>query len=180
MAVDVGRDLPRNPPLRVPVDERLTVKVHIITPGKLHHPAAIAWAQDLSARITRVLPLMRTGVREAKRHKGGVDLAARKQEGDAILAALPTGAHLVALDAAGQRMDSDAFYDWFKGLAETGCKELVFAIGGPDGHEPTLLLQARSKLSLSPMTLPHELAEVVLVEQVYRAVARWKGLPYHR
>ncbi len=156
------------------------MKVHILTPGKLHHPAAIAWSQDLTARISRVLPLVRMGVREAKRHKGGVDLAARKQEGEAMLLAMPGGAHLVALDAAGQRLDSDAFYDWFKGLAETGCKDLVFAIGGPDGHEPVLLQQARTKLSLSPMTLPHELAEVVLIEQLYRAVARWKGLPYHR
>ncbi len=156
------------------------MKVHIVTPGKLHHPAAIAWSLDLSARISRVLPLTRTGVREAKRHKGGLDLPARKQEADAMLAALPAGAHLVAMDAAGQKLDSDAFYEWFKGLAETGCKELVFAIGGPDGHDPLLLQQARSKLSLSPMTLPHELAEVVLIEQVYRAVARWKNLPYHR
>ncbi len=156
------------------------MKVHIVTPGKLHHPAAIAWSLDLSARIARVLPLTRAGVREAKRHKGGLDLPARKLEADAMLAAVPPGAHLVALDAAGQKLDSDAFFEWFKGLAETGCKDLVFAIGGPDGHDPVLLQQARTRLSLSPMTLPHELAEVVLVEQVYRAVARWKGLPYHR
>ncbi len=156
------------------------MKVHIVTPGKLHHPAAIAWSQDLTARITRVLPLARSGVREAKRHKGGLDLPARKQEAEAMLAAIAPGSHLVAMDAAGQKMDSDAFYDWFKGLAETGCKELVFAIGGPDGHDPALLQVAKTKLSLSPMTLPHELAEVVLVEQIYRAVARWKGLPYHR
>ena len=156
------------------------MKVHIVTPGKLHHPAATAWSQDLTARITRVLPLARTGVREAKRYKGGVDLAARKLEADALLAAIPPGAHIVAMDAAGQKLDSDGFYEWFKTLAETGCKELVFAIGGPDGHDPVLLQVARTKLSLSPMTLPHELAEVVLIEQIYRAVARWKGLPYHR
>lgn len=156
------------------------MRVTIVAPGKLHHPAAIAWHADLSGRIVRVLPLQRTGVREAKRHKGGLDLAARKLEADALMAAVPPGAHLVALDAAGRTLDSDAFFDWFRGLAETGCKDLVFAIGGPDGHDPTLLTQAKQKLSLSAMTLPHELAEVVLVEQIYRAVARWKGLPYHR
>ena len=156
------------------------MKIHIVTPGKLHHPAAIAWATDLTARIHRVLPLHRAGVREAKRHKGGVDLAARRQEADAMLAAVPAGAYLVAMDVAGAKMDSDGFYEWFKGLAETGCKDLVFAIGGPDGHDPVLLAQARQKLSLSAMTLPHELAEVVLTEQVYRAIARWKNLPYHR
>lgn len=156
------------------------MKIVIVTPGKLHHPAAIAWSTDLLGRIARVLPIVRTGVREAKRQKGGVDLRARKQEAEAMLAALNPGVHLVAMDAAGQKLDSDQFFEWFRQLAETGTKELAFAIGGPDGHDPLLLAEARQKISLSALTLPHELAEVVLVEQLYRAVARWKGLPYHR
>lgn len=156
------------------------MKVLVIAPGKLHQAPAIAWTSDLSARVARVLPLQRLGVREARRHKGGVDRAARRQEGQALLAAVPVGAHLVALDVAGQTLDSDEFYEWFLRLVETGAKTVVFAIGGPDGHDPALLDAAVLRLSLSPLTLPHELAEVVLIEQIYRAVARWKGLPYHR
>lgn len=90
------------------------------------------------------------------------------------------GAHAVALDLGGAIMDSDRFYNWLIGLAESGTRDLCFFIGGPDGHDAALLDMCRSKLALSTMVLPHEMAEVVLLEQTYRALTRWKNLPYHR
>ena len=66
------------------------------------------------------------------------------------------------------------------GLIEGGAREVVFVVGGPDGLSAEILEASRYRMSLSPMTLPHELAEVVLLEQLYRALTRWKGLPYHR
>lgn len=156
------------------------MRVTIAAPGRPTHPGAIAWNVDLCGRIERILPIQRKSAREARRGKGGVDPSAKIKESEALLAFLAPGAHGVALDVGGQAMSSDRFYAWLIGLAETGCKDVCFFIGGPDGLTPELLGACRTTISLSPMVLPHEMAEVVLLEQIYRALTRWKNLPYHR
>lgn len=156
------------------------MRLGVAVPGKLHHDGARAYVDDYRRRISRILPIDRITVREAKRHKGGVNRRARAAESAALLNAIPKGSVLVALDVQGRSYDSDAFLLWLVGLMETGTRDLVFAIGGPDGHEAGVLEAARYRIALSPMVLPHELAEVVLMEQLYRALTRWKGFPYHR
>ena len=156
------------------------MRLHVASPGNLAHPGAIAWANDLYARSQRILPIQRHAGREARRSKGGLDAAARSRESAALLALLPQGAHGVALEPGGRALDSDRFYAWLIGLAETGCKDVCFFIGGPDGLDQSVRNACRDSLSLSPMVLPHELCEVVLLEQIYRALTRWKNLPYHR
>lgn len=156
------------------------MRLTVASPGRPAHPGAIAWTDDLYHRIERIVPIQRRAAREAKRSRGGVDLSARSRESAALLALLPPGGHGVAMDVGGQAMSSDRFYAWLIGLAETGCKDVCFLIGGPDGLEPSLVAACRTTLSLTPMVLPHELAEVVLLEQIYRALTRWKNLPYHR
>ncbi len=152
----------------------------IAAPGRLQHPAAQAWAEDYLGRIARIVPVSRLTGREAKRRKGGVDRQARHRESAALLAGLPPGALKVALDVGGREMDSDTFLAWLRGCIEMGGPAIAFVIGGPDGHDPDVLAACDLALSISPMVLPHELAEVVLLEQLYRALTRWKGLPYHR
>ncbi len=156
------------------------MRVSIVAPGPLGHAGAITYADDLYARITRILPIVRRTGRQARRQKGGLDAGARTRESASLVALVPAGALAVALDVTGRRMDSDAFRDWIVGHAETGCRELCFLIGGPDGLDATARAACREAISLSPMVLPHDLAEVVLLEQVYRALTRWKNLPYHR
>ena len=152
----------------------------IAAPGPLSHAGAIAYALDLQARIARILPYTRRTGRQARRHKGGLDATARSRESASLISLVPAGAVAVALDVSGRRMDSDAFRDWLVGQAEKGTRELCFLIGGPDGLDPIALAACREAISLSPMVLPHDLAEVVLLEQLYRALTRWKNLPYHR
>ncbi len=156
------------------------MKITIAAPGKLNHPGAVAWSDDLYARIGRILPIQRRAGREVRRSKSGVDDAAKRAESQALLLLMPPNAFAVALDLGGAIMDSDRFYSWLIGLAESGTRDLCFFIGGPDGHDAALLDVCRAKLALSTMVLPHEMAEVVLLEQTYRALTRWKGLPYHR
>lgn len=156
------------------------MRLSIAVPGRPAHPGAIAWTGDLYGRIERIVPIARRSARESRRGKGGLDAAARTKESEALLALLPPGAHGVALEVGGQLMSSDRFHAWLVGLAESGCREACFFIGGPDGLTPELVGACRTTISLSPMVLPHELAEVVLLEQIYRALTRWKGLPYHR
>ncbi|EPR34223.1 Ribosomal RNA large subunit methyltransferase H [Alkalidesulfovibrio alkalitolerans DSM 16529] len=99
-------------------------------------------------------------------------------EGEAILARLPDRAAVVCLDERGAAMSSMEFSRLLREIVETGL-EPVFVLGGPYGLSGSVRERARLTLSLGPMTLPHELARVVLTEQIWRAVAIWRNIPYH-
>jgi 23S rRNA (pseudouridine1915-N3)-methyltransferase len=103
--------------------------------------------------------------------------ATPEREAEAITALLRPDEHLVALCEEGERLDS-------RGLAErlrdSASGRLAFAIGGADGLADALKRQARWRLSLSPLTFPHEIARLLLLEQLYRAQSILQGGPYHR
>jgi 23S rRNA (pseudouridine1915-N3)-methyltransferase len=154
------------------------MRLVVAAPGRLQHPGAVIWAGDLATRIGRLIAFERRAAKEVRRSGRGAD--ARSKESEALLALLPPSAHAVALDARGRTLDSDAWLAWLQRHLEGGTKELWFLVGGPDGLDERALAACRDRVSLGPLTLPHELAEVVLLEQLYRALARWKGVPYHR
>lgn len=86
----------------------------------------------------------------------------------------------IVLDEAGKAMTSRAFANALQGARDRGVRRATFLIGGADGHGAAAKDAADLVLSLSAMTLPHGLARVVLVEQIYRAVTLISGHPYHR
>jgi 23S rRNA (pseudouridine1915-N3)-methyltransferase len=102
-----------------------------------------------------------------------------KGEGERMLAQVPPGTYVVALDVLGKPLDTPALAQWWAKRLQDG-RDLAFLIGGPDGLAPACLERADEKLSLSKLTLPHGLARVVLAEALYRAVSLLKGHPYHR
>jgi 23S rRNA (pseudouridine1915-N3)-methyltransferase len=95
-----------------------------------------------------------------------------------VLAAL-RGAHAVALDERGRERSTRELAQWLERRAATG-EELALLLGGPDGHAATVRAAAAETLSLSRLTLPHALARVVLLEQIYRAQSLLLNHPYHR
>ena len=99
------------------------------------------------------------------------------KEAEAITAELRSGERLVALCEEGQTYDSVGFA---RALTGSGSERLAFVIGGADGLDPALKARASWRLSLSPMTFPHELARLLLLEQLYRALSIQQGGPYHR
>ena len=105
--------------------------------------------------------------------------AVRAAEGRRILGALKAGDRLVALDERGATQSTEALSQWVDGATRTGVKRLVFAIGGPYGHSPEVREQAWKTLSLSGMVLNHEIARLVLVEQLYRVSTLLWGGKYH-
>lgn len=140
------------------------------------------WAEAATAEYLKRMPReARVDLREvaAARRSPRGDAAAVKGEGERILAALPAGALLVALDEHGEALDTRGFARFLE-RALGGQAPLAFAIGGADGLHPDVKRRAQRLLSLSPMTLPHALARVLLAEQIYRAVSLLKGHPYHR
>jgi 23S rRNA (pseudouridine1915-N3)-methyltransferase len=86
---------------------------------------------------------------------------------------------MVFLDSRGQMFSSEDFAAWIGNQRDGGVQHLVLAVGPADGWSERARNQARILLSLGPMTLPHELARIVLAEQVYRAFTILAGHPYH-
>jgi 23S rRNA (pseudouridine1915-N3)-methyltransferase len=86
---------------------------------------------------------------------------------------------LVALDSGGKQFSSEGLADFFRQHQERGTQELVLAVGPPDGWGAAARARAQLILSLGKITLPHELARVVMAEQIYRAFTILNNHPYH-
>jgi 23S rRNA (pseudouridine1915-N3)-methyltransferase len=101
-------------------------------------------------------------------------------EGERLLKRLPAGAHVVALDRErGKPLSSEELARKLSSLGVSGRSHVVFVLGGPLGLSPEVLGRADERLSFGPITLPHGLARVVLLEQLYRAVKIGRGEKYH-
>lgn len=97
------------------------------------------------------------------------------REDDRVARRIPDRAFVSLLDAGGEEVDSEAFARWMEDRRQSG-RDLCFVVGGPKGLD---LDEVDHRLSLGTMTLPHQLARVVLLEQVYRAHKILAGEPYH-
>lgn len=103
----------------------------------------------------------------------------RREEATSLFGAITDSDTLIALDERGKKMTSQAFSGFFDRLMISGEKRVVFAIGGSYGFHPDVLSRADMTLSLSDMTLPHQIVRLVLIEQIYRAYSILKGSKYH-
>ena len=106
--------------------------------------------------------------------------ALKAREGELLLAALPQGSPLIALDEHGKTLSSIKFSAKLTDLRETGGGAVAFAIGGADGLHAGVLDRAALTLSLGAMTWPHMLVRALLMEQLWRAHSISTGHPYHR
>lgn len=102
-----------------------------------------------------------------------------QKESEALIAALPAGDHVVALDVEGKSFSTEDLADKIRGYRQQG-QNLSLLIGGPDGLSPACLALAAERWSLSALTFPHPLVRIVITEQFYRAISIIKGHPYHR
>jgi len=113
------------------------------------------------------------------RGRGGGTRRAVETEGERMLGAVGPRAGIVALQVGGRSLSTEQLARWLGQRAATG-EPLAFCIGGPDGLAAEVDGRACLRWSLSPLTLPHGLARVLVAEALYRAVSVLKGLPYHR
>jgi 23S rRNA (pseudouridine1915-N3)-methyltransferase len=132
--------------------------------GKTRRPEMRAILDDYVKRISRSCPIEITEVRDGK----------------AAMKTLDAGraATVVLLDATGRSYDSNALAKWLGELRDRGTRQLIFLCGDSDGFPEVLHRRPHQKLSLSAMTFSHELARVMLAEQLYRAFAILSGSPY--
>ena len=142
-----------------------------------------AWAQtafdDYAKRFPPELPLNCKTVKTEPRAGGKTAEQAMLAERTRIEAAIPKNAHMVALDERGTSLTTKALADKLRAWQQTG-DDVALLIGGPDGLHPQLRQTAHERMRLSDLTLPHAMARVLLVEQLYRAWSVNAGHPYHR
>jgi len=103
-----------------------------------------------------------------------------QKEAKRLLEKVPPNHVLVAMCAEGKTMPSEGFAQWISAQADSGRGGITFVIGSAYGLHPDLVQKAQLRLSLSPMTLPHQHAALILSEQIYRGTAIMSGAPYHK
>ena len=104
----------------------------------------------------------------------------KAEEAKALLAMVPPGAVLIALDERGRSLASEALAAEIGKARDAGAPAFALALGGPDGHDGSLRAAARMSLAFGAMTWPHQLVRILAAEQLYRAVTILSGHPYHR
>lgn len=140
------------------------MRIIVLAVGKIKEPALAEMCDHYLKLIARHCPI------EVKELKN--DAALRKS--------LVPGDTVVALEVNGATYTSTAFAKQVQTWVEGGGSRLVFLIGGADGLPSDVAKAAHRQISLSTMTLPHRVARVILLEQVYRAFSIWRGEPYAR
>ena len=152
----------------------------VVAVGKLKEKF---WVQACAEYVKRLGAYAKVEMREVAdidpARAGGVE-ASRAREGQEILAAIPARSHVILLAIDGKQRSSEQFSAHLDELALRGKSDLTFVIGGSDGVSPEVRARANETFSFGLITLPHNLARVVLLEQLYRACKISRGEPYHK
>jgi len=147
------------------------VKIKIAWIGKTKEPAIASLTEEFLKRISRYVPVEGLSLRDED--------ALLEMCGRASVTKARAKSSLVLLDSRGKEFSSEQFAKFLGDYQDRNPLPLIFAVGGPDGFSDATRSAAQHTLSLGKMTLAHELARVVLLEQIYRAFTILKGHPYH-
>ena len=140
------------------------MKIQLLMLGKTRRPEMRALVEDYVKRLRHSCPVEVAEARDA-------DAALKRLDADRAATAL-------LLDAAGKAYDSQTLAEWLGKQRDQGTREIIFVCGDAEGFPEALRQRVPRKISLSPMTFSHELARVMLAEQLYRAFAILSGSPY--
>lgn len=157
---------------------RATGHLTVAAVGRLRERYWQAAQDEYARRLARYTDFQLVEVKDAI-GRGLPDTVAMIREGEQLLAAARGAARLVLLSAEGREHTSPELAAWLQGQLEQYGR-LAFLVGGPRGFDPATVATAHEQLSLSRLTLPHEVARVVLLEQLYRAFTILNGEPYHK
>ena len=159
------------------------MKITVIAPGKLKEKYWTMAIDEYSKRLSRYCKLELIQVADEKTTEGASlaeEEAVKDREGERILAKIPDGAYVIALAIEGKMLDSVGLSEKIEQLGLHGTSNIVFLIGGSLGLSSAVLKRADFKLSFSPMTFPHQMMRVILLEQIYRAYRILHHEPYHK
>ncbi len=155
------------------------MKVQLIAVGKMNDAPLVAAVEKYVKRIVRYVPFQVITIPDVKTSRATTPQRQKEAEGAALLAAIDQRDFVVLLDERGHEFTSREFAAYFDRRTLSLPGNIVFVIGGPYGFSQQVYDRANDKLSLSRMTLTHEMVRLFFVEQLYRAMTILRGEPYH-
>ncbi|MGF7184012.1 23S rRNA (pseudouridine1915-N3)-methyltransferase [Desulfitispora alkaliphila] len=159
------------------------MKVTVIAVGKLKEKYLLQGIKEYSKRLSSYCKLNIFEISDEptpdKASEAEMEQIKRR-EGERVMAKLKQDSFVIALDVQGQMLTSEQVAAKLDNLAVTGKSQVIFIIGGSLGLSDQVLERAQLRLSFSPMTFPHQLMRLILLEQVYRAFRISRGEPYHK
>lgn len=155
------------------------MKVTLLVVGRVKGAMADP-IRDYETRIRHYFSFEVVEVKEESAARGRTPPQVMEAEGERLLARVPAGAEVIALDPTGDSWSSERLARHLEELALASRPGVALIIGGAFGLAPAVLERADRLLSLSKMTFPHELARLVVTEQLYRAGTIQRGEPYHK
>jgi 23S rRNA (pseudouridine1915-N3)-methyltransferase len=156
------------------------MKFILVTVGKIREDFILKGIKEYSHRIGRYAKLVFYPVKEERLTKRVTESVILQKEGERILTKVPHDGLWVAMDRQGQEMNSLQHFEFINTQAEIGVKKIYYLIGGPLGLSQKVLKQSGRLLSLSRMTLTHEMSALLLLEQIYRYLNFMSGEKYHK
>lgn len=160
--------------------EEDSVKITVVAVGKLKERFWADACAEYVKRLSAYASIKMVEIPDRDPAKTCGEEAGRALEGKAILAAIPERSHVVLLDIGGKERSSEEIASHLNDLMLRGESSITFVIGGSCGVSSEVRARADERLSFGRITLPHNLARVVLLEQVYRAFKIMRGEPYHK
>jgi len=155
------------------------MNIHLIAVGE----KMPRWVQEGFAEYAKRLPaecaLRLIEIAPGRRGKNADIARAMRDEGERMLAAIPKGARVIALEVDGRAWNTEQLAGQLEGWMAGG-QDIALLVGGPEGLDASARQRADQLWSLSPLTLPHPLVRVLLAEQLYRAWSILRHHPYHR
>ena len=156
------------------------MKIHVIWPRSTADAELASVAERYLNRIRHFFPIEIIETASQRGRQSENDASIMRADSARLLAAIPVQGHVVALDQRGRSIDSLKFAKWLERLTIEQPHGVIFVMGGNLGLDQSVRQRADDVLSLSAMTLPHQLARAVLLEQIYRACTLMRNIPYHK
>ncbi|MBN1944750.1 MAG: 23S rRNA (pseudouridine(1915)-N(3))-methyltransferase RlmH [Bradymonadales bacterium] len=153
------------------------IRLTLLAVGKIRDPHLSALCREFVERLERYARFRLEEVRDSPAKTPELTMEREAQE---LSRRLVANSLCVAVDREGRSFTSEQLSRWLQERTNAGQSDFTFLIGGPAGLAPALRKQAGMALSLSAMTFTHEMARLILLEQLYRAMTIWRGEPYHR
>ena len=156
------------------------MKIRIIWIGSNNDAEFGAAIDRYFNRIKHFFPIEVTELAPEKSRQNKDDASIMRADSARLVGAIPSRGTTVVLDERGELLDSLKFSRWLERLTTQEPYGINFVMGGDVGMDESVRKRASKVISLSPMTLPHQIARVVLLEQIYRACTLMRNIPYHK
>lgn len=155
------------------------MNIELIVVGKTDSKEVAHIVDEYKGRIGFYTRFGITVIPDVKNTRSMSEAQQKKAEGEAILKLIQTSDYVALLDEKGLQPTSEEYADWLQKRMASGCKRLVFVIGGPYGFSEEVYARANGKIALSKMTFSHQIVRAIFTEQLYRAFTIINNEPYH-